>query len=94
MWMEGGKLMIDTKECTRCMHCINVMPRALHIGDDRGIYPVGRRQGPHSRRRPDGLADRSVYSAEAPYDEIKEKSSSRSGIGGWKKARTASGSAS
>ena len=27
--MEDGKLMIDDKECTRCMHCINVMPRAL-----------------------------------------------------------------
>jgi len=29
MWMEGNKLMIDNKECNRCMHCINVMPRAL-----------------------------------------------------------------
>ncbi len=29
MWMEDGKLMIDDKECTRCMHCINVMPQGL-----------------------------------------------------------------
>jgi len=36
MWMEGKKLMIDNKECTRCMHCINAMPRALRIGNDRG----------------------------------------------------------
>lgn len=37
MRMEGNKLVIDDRECTRCMHCINVMPRALMIGDDRGL---------------------------------------------------------
>ncbi|MHB8810571.1 MAG: dissimilatory-type sulfite reductase subunit alpha [Desulfobulbaceae bacterium] len=36
MWMEGGKLKIDNAECTRCMHCINVMPRALRPGKDMG----------------------------------------------------------
>ncbi|BDD85745.1 dissimilatory-type sulfite reductase subunit alpha [Desulfofustis limnaeus] len=36
MWMEGGELKIDDKECTRCMHCINVMPRALRPGADQG----------------------------------------------------------
>jgi sulfite reductase alpha subunit len=36
MWMEGGELKIDDKECTRCMHCINVMPRALRPGADTG----------------------------------------------------------
>jgi dissimilatory sulfite reductase alpha subunit len=37
MWMDGKTLKIDNRECTRCMHCINVMPRALRIGDDRGL---------------------------------------------------------
>ncbi|MCG2823759.1 MAG: dissimilatory-type sulfite reductase subunit alpha, partial [Desulfobulbaceae bacterium] len=32
MWMEGDTLKIDNSECTRCMHCINVMPRALRPG--------------------------------------------------------------
>ena len=36
MWMEGGELKIDNTECTRCMHCINVMPRALRPGVDTG----------------------------------------------------------
>jgi len=36
MWMEGGELKIDNSECTRCMHCINVMPRALRPGADQG----------------------------------------------------------
>ena len=36
MWMEGGELKIDDSECTRCMHCINVMPRALRPGLEKG----------------------------------------------------------
>ncbi len=37
MKWDGKKLLIDDANCTRCMHCINVMPRALKIGDDRGV---------------------------------------------------------
>ncbi len=33
---EDGKLAINDKECVRCMHCINTMPRALRIGEDTG----------------------------------------------------------
>jgi len=36
MWMEGDTLKIDNAECNRCMHCINVMPRALRPGKDMG----------------------------------------------------------
>ncbi|MBU0675492.1 MAG: dissimilatory-type sulfite reductase subunit alpha [Proteobacteria bacterium] len=36
MWMEGDELKIDNSNCTRCMHCINVMPRALRVGADQG----------------------------------------------------------
>ena len=36
MWMEGDTLKIDNAECTRCMHCINVMPRALRPGAVQG----------------------------------------------------------
>ncbi|MCK5348763.1 MAG: sulfite reductase, dissimilatory-type subunit alpha, partial [Desulfobacula sp.] len=36
MKFENKKLTIDTPNCTRCMHCINVMPRALKIGKDTG----------------------------------------------------------
>ena len=36
MWMEGDELKIDNSNCTRCMHCINVMPRALRPGADQG----------------------------------------------------------
>lgn len=36
MWMEGDSLKIDNSECTRCMHCLNVMPRALRPGLKQG----------------------------------------------------------
>jgi dissimilatory sulfite reductase alpha subunit len=37
MKYENGKLTINNKECTRCMHCINVMPRALRPGKEKGL---------------------------------------------------------
>jgi len=36
MDFDGKKLSIDNKNCNRCMHCINVMPKALRIGTDTG----------------------------------------------------------
>lgn len=36
MWMEGDTLKIDDAECTRCMHCLNVMPKALRPGLEQG----------------------------------------------------------
>ena len=37
MMFKDKKLFIDNANCTRCMHCINVMPRALKIGKDTGL---------------------------------------------------------
>ncbi len=72
MWMEDNKLMIDSKECNRCMHCINVMPRALRIGDDRGLSILVGAKAPIL----DGAQMSSMLvpfvKAEEPYDEIKE----------------------
>jgi sulfite reductase alpha subunit len=28
---------VDNRNCVRCMHCLNVMPKALHPGDDKGV---------------------------------------------------------
>jgi len=36
MQWDGKQLNIDNKYCRRCMHCINVMPKALRPGKDRG----------------------------------------------------------
>ena len=79
MWMEGKKLMIDDKECTRCMHCINVMPRPWDRERHGCDHPV-RRQGPDSGRRPDGSSDRSLHEGRSLLmTSIKE--SHREGLG-------------
>ena len=33
---EGKTLTIQNQECVRCMHCINVLPKALRPGKERG----------------------------------------------------------
>jgi sulfite reductase alpha subunit len=33
---DGKEISIDNKTCRKCMHCINVMPKALRPGKDRG----------------------------------------------------------
>ena len=33
---DGKKLSINNRECVRCMHCINVMPKALRPGNEKG----------------------------------------------------------
>jgi sulfite reductase alpha subunit len=34
---DDNTLEIDNKSCVRCMHCINVMHKALAPGDDKGV---------------------------------------------------------
>lgn len=36
MAWDGKTLTIDDRECNRCMHCINLMPKALRQGKERG----------------------------------------------------------
>jgi len=36
MEWDGKTLTIENRECVRCMHCINVMPKALRPGKERG----------------------------------------------------------
>jgi sulfite reductase alpha subunit len=35
--LTDGEMVIDNKNCVRCMHCINVMPQALSPGKERGV---------------------------------------------------------
>ncbi len=36
MKWDGKKLTINNRDCVRCMHCINVMPKALAPGKEKG----------------------------------------------------------
>lgn len=34
---DDNTLDVDNRNCVKCMHCINVMTRALSVGDDHGV---------------------------------------------------------
>ena len=34
---DDDTLNVDNRNCVRCMHCINVMTKALSVGDDKGV---------------------------------------------------------
>lgn len=72
MWMEDGKLKINNRECTRCMHCLNVMPRALRIGNDRGLSILVGAKAPILDGAQMGSLLVPFVKVEEPYDEIKE----------------------
>jgi len=35
--LRDGEMHIESSDCVRCMHCLNVMPKALSPGKERGI---------------------------------------------------------
>jgi len=72
MWMEDGKLMIDDKECTRCMHCINTMPRALKPGIETGCSILFGAKAPILDGAQMSVLTIPFMECEAPYDNIKE----------------------
>ncbi|SKA77245.1 dissimilatory-type sulfite reductase subunit alpha [Desulfobaculum bizertense] len=72
MSWDGSKLSIDNKECYRCMHCINTMPRALHIGDERGASMFIGAKAPILDGAQMGSLLVPFVKVEEPYDEIKE----------------------
>jgi sulfite reductase alpha subunit len=34
---DDDSLSVDNRNCVRCMHCLNVVPKALSPGDDKGV---------------------------------------------------------
>lgn len=72
MSWDGSKLTIDNKECYRCMHCINVMPRALRIGDERGASIFVGAKAPILDGAQLGSLLAPFVPVEDPFDEVKE----------------------
>ncbi|MEW6172487.1 MAG: dissimilatory-type sulfite reductase subunit alpha [Bacillota bacterium] len=71
MWMEGGNLRIDNKECVRCMHCINTMPRALKPGKDKGVMMLFGAKAPILEGAQMATLLVPFMRTEAPYDNVK-----------------------
>ncbi len=67
-----GTLSIDNSNCTRCMHCINVMPRALKPGDEKGASILCGAKAPILDGAQMGSLLIPFIPVEPPFDEIKE----------------------
>ena len=72
MKWDGSRLFINNAECVRCMHCINTMPRALHIGDERGASILCGAKAPVVDGAQMGSLLVPFVPVEAPYTEVKE----------------------
>ena len=72
MRWDGNKLEINTPECVRCMHCINVMPRALRHGLDTGASLLFGAKAPILDGAQMATLGVPFIKIEPPYDEIKE----------------------
>ncbi len=72
MAWDGKELTIDNEDCLHCMHCINVMPKALLPGKDRGATILIGSKAPIV----EGALLSSVLipfiKMEPPYQEIKD----------------------
>jgi len=72
MAFDGKKLTINDKECTRCMHCINMMPQALRPGKDTGATILVGAKAPILEGAQMGSVIIPFIKMEEPYDEFKE----------------------
>jgi len=69
---KGRKLSIDNSNCTRCMHCINVMPKALRPGTDTGATILIGGKAPILMGAQLASVIFPFYKLESPYDDLKE----------------------
>jgi len=72
MSYDGSKLSIDNSNCTRCMHCLNVMPAALKVGLETGATILCGAKAPILDGAQMGSMLVPFIPVEEPYDEIKE----------------------
>ena len=72
MYMDGNELKIDDRECTRCMHCINVMPSALRPGVDCGATILNGAKAPILEGAQMSTLIIPFVKMEYPYEEFKD----------------------
>mgnify|MGYP006285393883 FL=1 len=72
MEWDGNELTIDDQNCVKCMHCINVMPKALRPGTDTGATILVGAKAPIVEGAQLSSVMVPFVKMEAPYDEIKE----------------------
>jgi len=72
MSWDGSTLTINNAECTRCMHCINLMPQALRPGTDTGATILVGAKAPILEGAQMSSVVIPFIKMEAPYDDFKE----------------------
>jgi sulfite reductase alpha subunit len=69
---DKKELQINSEDCTRCMHCINAMPKALSVGSDRGATLLIGGKAPVVKGAMIGWVLVPFMKVEPPYTELKE----------------------
>ncbi len=69
---DGKALDIDNGECVKCMHCINVMPKALAPGKERGATILIGGKAPIIGGALLAAVMVPFIEMEAPYEDLKE----------------------
>ncbi len=69
---DSKSLTIDDAECNRCMHCINIMPKALRPGVERGATIMVGGKAPIVHGALLSWVIVPFMKMEPPYDEFKE----------------------
>ncbi len=72
MGWDGTTLTLDDRECNRCMHCINLMPKALRQGVERGASILVGGKAPIVHGALLGWVAVPFIKLEPPYDELLE----------------------
>lgn len=72
MSYADGKLTIDNANCVRCMHCINVMPKALRPGSDKGATILIGAKAPIVEGALLATVLVPFIKMVAPYDDVKD----------------------
>jgi sulfite reductase alpha subunit len=72
MRFDGKQIAINNRECNRCMHCINVMPKALRPGKDRGATVLIGSKAPIIQGAQLSSVLIPFWKATPPYQDLKD----------------------
>lgn len=68
---DGRLLNINNEDCSKCMHCINLLPKALKIGNERGAAILVGAKAPIKEGAQLASLLVPFMKIEPPYDELK-----------------------
>ena len=69
---QNKKLKLHADDCVRCMHCINVMPKAVRPGVDKGATILVGGKAPIIKGAYLSWVLVPFMKMEPPYDEVKD----------------------